>query len=87
MTLIECFSVLVASGNGQRCNKLREVVREHLLTEDEVTGEIKVRIFKFGRTSHPDLHSKIASELARKVSVIYTDINGSYFRHNMDKRS
>jgi len=79
MTIVKCFSVLVASGNGQRCNELRKAVRESLLEVDEETDKFKVTIIKYGRQSMPKAHERVATDLARDIGHLFTDISDHYY--------
>lgn len=79
MTIIKCFSVLVASGNGSRCIDLRKSIHEHLLSIDEPTEELKVTVFKFGKKKYPEDYKRISTELTKIVSPLYTDVSSKFF--------
>lgn len=79
MTLVEVMSLLVASGNGNRCNKYRENLREVLLCVDSSTGQFKVSIHKFGKEEYPDLYKKISREVARVTNPLVKDIDSRFF--------
>lgn len=79
MSVIRCFSVLVASGNGARCGKLRDSIRNELLISEPTTGQLKVTLHKFGKVSNPELHFQISKDIARKISPIFADIDKHFF--------
>lgn len=79
MTVIKCFSVLIASGNGARCVALRNVIRDQLLTVEPISGELKVMIHKYGKVSYPEKYLQISKEIAREISPLFADIDKCYF--------
>lgn len=85
MTVVKCFTVLVASGNGQRCIELRNVVRNHLLVNDE-TGDSKLNIHRFGKLNNPIAYKRICTEIAQKILPLFSDVD-EYFFCSEDDRS
>lgn len=79
MTLIKCFTVLVASGNGGRCTKLRNVIRNSLLLDDLETGESKLHIHKFGKNNNSDAYNRVCNEVAINISPLLSDIKKHFF--------
>ena len=77
-SIVHCFSVLVASGNGQRCDDLKRVLRDNLYEVDSVTDKHKVTIWKFGRRSDPEAYKRISIEIAVAVEYLFKDID-DYF--------
>ena len=78
-TLTQCFSALVASGNGQKCNEFRSIIRDRFLVIEENTGKHKSFIFKFGYEQHPTIHKKLRMEVGKMISSIYDDIDPVFF--------
>lgn len=85
MTVVKCFTVLVASGNGKRCMELRDAIRNQLLVNDE-SGDSKLNIHKFGRLNNPVAYKRICAEMAQKISPILSDVD-EYFFCSEDDRS
>lgn len=79
LSLVKSFSILVASGNGQRCNGLRAALRSHLISEDE-TGFSKVFLHKNGRDleQHRQDYVRISKEVG---GIVRSALEGvpSYF--------
>jgi len=85
MTIPKCFSLLIASGNGQRCNDLRIAVRKSLITVDEETNKCKLVILKFGRDTMPDAHKRASLDLARDISPLFMDISEFYYSEDFPR--
>lgn len=77
MTVVKCFTVLVASGNGEKCIELRNALRDQLLVNDE-TGESKLNIHKFGKLNNP-AYKRVCAEVAKRISPFFTDVNKYFF--------
>lgn len=77
-SIVHCFSVLVASGNGQRCNDLKEVLRENLYEIDPLTAKYKVAVWKFGRQSEPEAYRRISKEVAVAVQHLFMDVDDHF---------
>ena len=77
-SIVHCFSVLVASGNGQRCNDLKEVLRDNLYEIDAKTDKHKVAIWKFGRHSSPEAYKRISIEVAVAVEHLFKDVDDHF---------
>lgn len=80
-TVSQFFSALVASGNGQRCNEFRSVLRDSLLAIDPETGRSKVYLFKYCKKQHPKIFSKICRDIAKNSNYIYQKIDPYYFEN------
>lgn len=85
MTLIKCYSVLVASGNGYRCKDLRYIITDELNTQDEVTSKSKSQIFKYEKKSNPKDFLRISNELTMRVASLFTDVSEHYFADDINK--
>ena len=79
MSITKCFSILVASGNGQRCNDLRDVLRDVLYEVDSDTNKFKISIWKYGKSSEPEAYARISKEVARVVGPLFRDIDDHFF--------
>jgi hypothetical protein len=75
----KCFSVLVASGNGQRCNDLRTELRNTLYEVDEQTDKYNLVIWKFGNKSNPKAFERVSKKVAKAISPFFSDIDDMYF--------
>ncbi len=64
LSLVKCFSLLVASGNSEKCNDLHDKVRNSLLMKEENTGLSKAFLFKYGLKSHREAHIQTGKEVA-----------------------
>lgn len=69
-TIIGVLSMLVASGNGERCNLFRAQLRTILLTKDEKTGLSKLHIHKFRKKDLPEDYFRICSEVGSLLPEI-----------------
>lgn len=78
-TISKCFSILVASGNGQRCALLREKLKKVWLETDNKSGKLKIRIHKFEKKSMPETYQAISLELQDNIDCLYGDIDDRYF--------
>lgn len=79
MSIIKCFSILVASGNGQRCNDLRDSLRKELYEVDPETEKFKIAIWKYGKKSEPDAYVRISKNIAVAIKSLFHDIDDHYF--------
>lgn len=78
-TISKCFSILVASGHGQRCPQLREKMHQTLLQPDLESGKLKVLIHKFEKKTMPETYRSIALELQHNIEHLYIDIEDKFF--------
>jgi len=74
-TIMRCFGVLVASGNGNRCESLRSLLRHNLLVTHERLKQSKLWLHKYGRQDYPNLHKILRLELAEELDSLYRDIS------------
>lgn len=86
MPIIKCFSILVASGNGQRCNDLRETLREELYKLDSETEKFKIAIWKYGDKSEPEAYLRISKEIRVAISPLFKDIDSHFFYDNVPQK-
>lgn len=90
LSVIKCFSVLVSSGNGQKCNVLSSVLRDHLFDIDKETGATKIAIYKTNNPKYVDDHRRIGSELSKVISPIINSIPDYFFgpdKNNVNERN
>ncbi len=83
MKIVKWFSVLVASGNGHRCNELKRFLADELLQVDEVTGEDKLTLWERG-AGDADF-DRISRSVGAKVNPLFRDVPKHFF--SIDVRS
>lgn len=79
MSITKCFSVMVASGNGQRCNEFREALRANLYEIDPETNKYRIAIWKYGKQTEPEAYLRISRDVAAIVGPLLRDIDDHYF--------
>lgn len=79
VTLPQCFSALIASGCGSRCNDLKELLHAELLSVDDSTGKTLSEIYKFGKEEHPDIHKNIRQSIGLIVRSQIEGVDVFYF--------
>lgn len=85
LTIPKCYSALVASGNGAKCDELKKKINSVLLQKESNTGELKVLLFKFGREKHPEIVRKIARELKLTITDVVSGVDNLYFGNDLKK--
>lgn len=83
LTLPKCYSALVASGNGAKCNELKQKVNSILYEIEPNTQICKVLIFKIYNKQYPDLAKEINHELSRAIENIVLDVKDIYFGNDL----
>ena len=78
-TLTQCFSALIASGNGQLCNEFRNKIHERFLEIDPVSGKRKSYLFKYGETDFPERHKEMRLEMGKIISSVAENIDLAFF--------
>lgn len=80
LSIIKSFSILVASGNGEKCNTMRAALRSCLITQDEKTGKSKIDLHKNCKkdSKYKDDCLRISKEVGLVVQEILVGIP-SYF--------
>ena len=84
LTLSKCFSALVASGNGNKCNGLKFDLQETLLTKNESEGQYNSYIFKFGSDSNPKLQNDLNTVVGTIVDPYLHDVDPLFFDDFID---
>jgi hypothetical protein len=83
-TLAQCFSALVASGNGLRCNEFRDRIRQKFLVLNEETGQPKSVLFKYGYDQYPRLHKQLRIEMGQIISSLADDLDPVFFGPDLE---
>jgi hypothetical protein len=83
-TLIKCFSALVISGNGQRCNVLRKDLQEYLLQKNN--GRYLSEIWKDGDKENPLYQRKIGEDVAYIVSYHFGELSEEHYNDTSEFR-
>lgn len=84
MQIRECFSALVAAGQGHRCQQIKEVLRDCLWQTE--AGTSKVLIHKFGAETHPQEHRQIHVDLGKALHPIIHSIDPYFFGPDLKKK-
>ena len=82
--LVQCFSALVASGNGQRCNSIKEKMQSAFSDTDQTTKLHKSLLYKFGKEDHPEQHKKLRMEVASILNPMFEGVDAFYFGDDME---
>lgn len=77
ISLVKCLSILVASGNGSKCNDVCAELRSNMISRDQETGLSKVELFK--SKSGSEASARIRKEVARIVLPKLNGINDHYW--------
>lgn len=84
VTLPQCFSALIASGFGQRCNELKQMLHLELLSIDDSTGKTLAEIYKYGKEQYPDIHKQLRQNVAEIVRSQIYDVDVFYFGEDIE---
>lgn len=74
LSIVKSFSILVASGNGQKCNTMRAALHTHLIASDEPTGISKVFLHKSGKRDPK--YKEDCLRISREVGTIVQGMLG-----------
>lgn len=87
LSIVKSFSIMVASGNGDRCNTMRAALRNCLVTPDEETGLSKIFLHKNCKKDpkYKDDCHRVALEVGQVVQEVLTGIP-AYF-YGADKKT
>jgi hypothetical protein len=85
LTIPKCFSALVASGNGQKCNELKIKINSVLLQKDYTTGCLKVILFKYHKEEYPEIVKSISKELSKVIEGVVSEVDDLYFGNDLKK--
>lgn len=80
LTVPKFFSILVASGNGQKCNELKRQLGNVLTCENAL-------VFKFKSKENPKLINKLCSDISKNVSYLYDGMDEIYFCNDLKDKS
>lgn len=84
-TVPQCFSALIASGNGQRCNNLREVLRNALSGNDPVSGLPRSVLYKYHKHNFPEQHKQMRQLVAGVMNPFFDGVDRFYFGNDLRK--
>lgn len=81
LSIIKTFSILVASGNGQKCNSLKSKLHHEILATDDETGMSKLYLHKFCRKAPgmAEHHRRIALEVGDIVKEALDGVPGYFY--------
>jgi len=85
LTIPKCYSALVASGNGAKCENLKRNIQNVLLKREDFTGMYKVELFKFYKDQYPDIVREISKELKQSIEIVVKDVDDIYFGNDLKK--
>lgn len=85
LDITKCFSILVSSGHGDRCNILKSALRKELYSVDEVTGKHKIVIMKHGKYSMPKDYKRISKKVVLHMTPLFSDIDDYFFSIDLPK--
>ena len=86
LTIPKCYSALVASGNGAKCNELKKKINSVLMNKENNTGLLKVTIFKYYKEEFPDIAKLISHELKQTIDEVVCNVDNIYFGNDLNKR-
>ena len=86
LDITKCYSILIASGHGERCNDLRDLLRKELFAIDESTGKHKVVIMKHGRHSMSDDYKRISRKIAAEMTPLFRDVDDYFFSVDLPRK-
>lgn len=84
-TVSQCFSALVASGNGQSCNKVLGQLHSQLNEIEETTGLNKSFLYKNCKKEHPEQHKEIRIQVAEILDPYLVGMDLFYFGDDLNK--
>lgn len=86
LSLIKCFSILVVSGNGARCNEMRQKLHDTLFQVDAETGMSKLFLHKWGREEHKDHFFRVGREVYRAITPLLSDVKPIFFGQDRESQ-
>jgi len=85
LDITKCFSILIASENGSRCNDLKKILKSELNYLDETTGKYNVVIMKYGKLSMSNDYKRISKRIAAVVTPLFNDVDDYFFSIDLQK--
>jgi hypothetical protein len=90
-TVSECFSALVVSNRGQKCNLIKTEMKDVLMSFDNNSGLALSIIYKYHKLDMPEMHSKISVIVAGIMNTKFNPSDSKLFKNkkafiNTDKR-
>ena len=86
LSVVKVFSILVASGNGRKCNSLRAALNDHLFDQDEQTGVSKVFLHKTKDPKYLEDNVRIRGELSHVVAPSLLGISKHFYGPDQKKK-
>lgn len=86
LSIVKSFGILVASGNGQKCNTLKATLNSNLMGIDESTGMSKVFLHKNCRKDpkYKDDAFKVAQEAGRIIHEALMDVHPHFYVYDKE---
>lgn len=78
-TVPQCFSALIVSGNGQRCNLLKEELHTTIAGNDPVSGLPRAVLYKFHKQEFPKQHKELRQIVAGVMNPFFNGVDPFYF--------
>lgn len=81
LSIVKSFSILVASGNGDKCNAMRAALRNCLIAPDEETGLSKVFLHKNCKKDpkYKDDCLRVSKEVGEVVKEALTGVPAYFY--------
>lgn len=81
LSIVKSFSILVASGNGHKCNGMRSALQSNLIALDEQTGLSKVFLHKQGskNTKYKEDCDRVSREVGQIVQEALTGVSAYFY--------
>lgn len=86
ISVVKFFSLLVASGHGDRCNEMCSKL-QYLLDVDAETGMRKVYLHKYGKKSYPEAFTRISKEVGKIMQPLTAGIPDIFFTSDIPVNS
>ena len=87
LTLPKCYSALVASGHGSKCNTLKEKILNISLQRESNTGEYKSILFKYYKEKYPDIVKEISNEYKSVIEEVASNVDDIYFGNDLKMKT
>jgi hypothetical protein len=85
MRISQCFSALVASGQGQKCNEFKGLLHGNLITTDPESGLPLSILFKNGKRDFPKQHKEVCKQVAAIMNFVSSDVDEYFFGEDLKK--
>lgn len=85
LTLAKILSILVVSGNGQKCNSVVSALREFSFIKDEETQKTNGFIIRYGKEEYNRSYYRIGEELFYVLTSQMDGIESRFFDPEISK--